>query len=239
MYLDLAGPLIDLEERDERGCTALLVALEAHSFILKKATLLLDRGADITARDFKRRGCLHYWFSVPRSSWFEHRRGHGAMDMARLLLNRGADVNAVDSYGCSVTEAAYQSGLAAAWEAALIHGGFDVKEMFAQLYQDFPAARCSCGRPRAQKMTQDSYSRIRWRYEEYCAHVKECEETGKEYDGHLGTEGHENPGKGSLGLLKGVHCESDEDWDTADDSYSSSDDTQLEGTASPILEGSW
>ncbi|KAK6858141.1 hypothetical protein PG995_005840 [Apiospora arundinis] len=59
MELLLDQPHVDIEIRDADGCTPLLVACFLHDD--ESIRLLLDKGADIRAKDFKGTTALHLW----------------------------------------------------------------------------------------------------------------------------------------------------------------------------------
>lgn len=259
MYMNSTCSLINLEDADALGRTALFIALdglyEVHQSslsrkdILEKVAFLLDRGADITARDHIGKGVLHYVLHR-ESCWpsdlgriefiqeFEHynwARREDIMPLLRLLLARGAGPHAIQKNGCSVTEAAYKTGSGHMWYEALFDAGFDAEEVFAQLYEDVPEARCSCGQLRAQKMSFYHYDgNLHVENLPDCIHVKKLQEIGKGHD-EVSSMGYcERSGSLSPGSRGDTDEMGPEDWGIED-----SDEMGLEGTASPILEGAW
>lgn len=260
MYMNFTGHLIDLECRDALGSTALLIGVDTlynllpkfGEDVLHKITLLLDRGADITAQDDSGKGVLHHLFRyedcafesggdvcfesdmfTENVAWIEP---HELMGTLSLLLQRGADIHAFDSSGCSVSHAAYGAGLGAVWYGALLDAGHNAEETFSHLYEEFPEARCPCGRPRAQKRLYDRS----WPLEVYvkdildCTHNEEFRESGKGLDvGSSTIDGKRSDGVSPVSQ-KDHGYEIDEDW-----GIEASDPMAVEGSASPILEGSW
>ena len=77
----------EIERRDERGRTALIVAAENGA--LQEVRRLLDRGAVIDARD----DCE--WTAMMRAA------AGGHLEILSLLLDRGAELNPVDKGGYS------------------------------------------------------------------------------------------------------------------------------------------
>ncbi|CZR57634.1 uncharacterized protein PAC_07523 [Phialocephala subalpina] len=87
-FLDLAEGSVDMEQRNERGLTPLLLAVQKrHTKIVR---LLLEHGKspDVTAKDKNGWTVLHYALSGPEGE-----------DMVELLVAHGADVNAAANDG--------------------------------------------------------------------------------------------------------------------------------------------
>lgn len=259
MYMNFTGHLIDLECSDALGSTALLIALQAVYHFpksgkdeLNKVTLLLDRGADVMAQDHFGKGVFHQFFPYEDCAsdlgddvWFNNEmftedvawiERHELMGTLRLLLKRGADKHAIDSNGCSVSQAAYGAGLGAVWYGALIDAGFDAEEIFSHLYEEVPEARCFCGRPRAQKRlyARDRPCEVHVKDILNCTHNEEFRERGNGIDEPSSMIGCEASARVSPVSHKDNEYGSYADWGIAD-----SDKTRFERTASPILEGSW
>ena len=185
MYMNSMNSFINLEDSDSVGRTALLIALdEAHNFprfaqyMFDKIAFLIDRGADITARDHDGRETLHYLFPCHHHHCYrlgddDYINRQGYVSAMRLLLERGADIHAVDMSGCSVTQAACEAGLGAVWQQALIDVGFDAIGLFSQFYKDFPDAQYTCGRPRAQMWRKDSFRQQYRMNGRVCYHLEE------------------------------------------------------------------
>lgn len=69
----------------------------------RKFKLLLDRGADIKARDHFGRNCLHMAVMTAGRPI----EGDREMEAISLLIQRGADIFNVDNSGCSIFDTAY------------------------------------------------------------------------------------------------------------------------------------
>lgn len=97
-----------INDRDERGCTPLIIAAEQDH--LDTARYLLEKGAEVNARDKEGYSAIHVAHSL---------------EMARLLLSHGADVNAEDNYGLTALHNAVLEGYADIAEV-LIESGANV-----------------------------------------------------------------------------------------------------------------
>jgi len=71
----------DIDEKDERGYTALMLATEEQQ--MEMINLLLDNGADLGKTD-------RYGYNLLMQA---AQKGDSHMDVARLLLRRGADID--------------------------------------------------------------------------------------------------------------------------------------------------
>ena len=106
-----------------------------------KVGLLLDRGANVKAKNSHGETCLHLVFSkhcdwVGRC-WCDNasrlwRHQCRTKDIVILLITAGADVCAVDGKGKSVSDAAIHSGQQTLWTEALKYCGIDIKDVLAR-----------------------------------------------------------------------------------------------------------
>lgn len=106
MFLNLGGEFINFECRDSWGKTMLLRCSVGNGYGLNpyNIKLLIDRGANVMARDIEGNTCLHLAIKSVRS------RGR-VLDKTSLLfmVKAGADVYATNHYGYSVSDIAYTS----------------------------------------------------------------------------------------------------------------------------------
>ncbi|MGV8120346.1 MAG: ankyrin repeat domain-containing protein [Candidatus Xenobiia bacterium LiM19] len=94
-----------INDRDDRGCTPLIVAVEQDHF--DTALYLLEKGAEANARDKEGYSALH----VTRS-----------LTMVTLLLSHGAEVDAADNYGLTPLHNAVIEGCTEIVEVLIEHG---------------------------------------------------------------------------------------------------------------------
>lgn len=110
MILNLGGEFINLECKDERGRTMLLRCSRGLGYCLGSDSikLLIDRGANVMARDFWGDTCLHLALDSVRCPG---RGPKGVSEKRSLLLmvKAGADVYATNNKGMSVSDVAYIS----------------------------------------------------------------------------------------------------------------------------------
>ncbi|KAI9690147.1 MAG: hypothetical protein M1822_009108 [Bathelium mastoideum] len=101
--LDFGAPYINfgLNERGETPLTLLAENL-GEGFTATKFQILLDRGAEIDARNKLGRTCLHVYLQNARMLHSEE------VKLVVFLISKGADVNSIDSSGCSITDTAYE-----------------------------------------------------------------------------------------------------------------------------------
>jgi hypothetical protein len=106
--LDHGQMFINLEERGERGDTLLMLLARnyGHGYLAEKFDTLLNRGADIHARNYSGQTCLH--IAVINVRWPSVKVDEvGAIV---LLIQRGADIFTTDDAGVSIFENAYKCG---------------------------------------------------------------------------------------------------------------------------------
>jgi ankyrin repeat protein len=94
-----------INDRDDRGCTPLIVAVEQDH--LDTARYLLEKGAKVNARDNEGYSALHVVHSL---------------DMTVLLLSHGAEVDAADNYGLTPLHNAVIEGYTEIVEVLIEHG---------------------------------------------------------------------------------------------------------------------
>ncbi len=93
----------DVNRKDSRGRTALIIAADEHCY--KDAIKELVRaGADIDAADTNGRTALHYALR------------YGSQDVARYLIKKGADYNRADNSGVTPASLAAEKGFETALE---------------------------------------------------------------------------------------------------------------------------
>ncbi len=87
----------DVNRRDSRGRTALMIAADEHCF---KDTIkeLVRAGAELDAADRRGRTALHYALE------------YGSQDVARFLIKKGADYNIADNDGATAATLAAEKG---------------------------------------------------------------------------------------------------------------------------------
>ncbi|KAB5584806.1 hypothetical protein GE09DRAFT_4704 [Coniochaeta sp. 2T2.1] len=102
---------IDGSSPFDRGMTPLLLRCSGdYPATTESLALLLDRGADIRARDALGRTCLHLLLLGDDAHPVRYRKSSSPDDVRkalRVLIRRGADVYAVDFDGCSASRAIY------------------------------------------------------------------------------------------------------------------------------------
>ena len=128
MLLNNAGSADFLDTRDEEGNSPLFYAI----FFTKLSCVenLVERGADVHARNNHRECCLHRFF---RSDC------HGSDDLVEevqllvFLIRNGADIDAVDDQGICLRECAYAPGhdndvsvWGDLWDRVLVECGYDL-----------------------------------------------------------------------------------------------------------------
>lgn len=94
-----------INDRDDRGCTPLIVAVEQDH--LDTARYLLEKGAEVNARDNEGYSALHVVHSL---------------DMTVLLLSHGAEADAADNYGLTPLHNAVIEGYTEIVEVLIEHG---------------------------------------------------------------------------------------------------------------------
>lgn len=121
--------------------TPLLSHCSAGRFNVEGLSLLVDRGAKISARDSLGRTCLHLCFGFPWSTDI----GYTQRAQAGLayLLDHGANPFAIDDMDVSVSELAYfdtdrgSSRMGDVWDAVLADFGFGIAD-FRREYPRVP-----------------------------------------------------------------------------------------------------
>ena len=126
--LNNAGSADFLESRDEDGNTSLFDGIE--NFMDCSIELLLQRGANVHARNAYGENCLHFFFAkVNKDYLFDINK---LMQILLLLARCGADIDAVNTRGVSVTEYAYihesvRHGFSGdLWDRLLVERGYDL-----------------------------------------------------------------------------------------------------------------
>ncbi|KAI1738713.1 ankyrin [Xylaria scruposa] len=119
----------------------LLACSNKHAFNKEMFSFLLNRGANIKARDLWGRTCLHFCLSVLLPSHLQEQ-----YEAIKFLIKKGADVDARDDDGVTVHEAAYAQGHSEImgehigslagdlWDSILESCGYDISK-FRQEYQ--------------------------------------------------------------------------------------------------------
>jgi hypothetical protein len=107
--LHIAAPAGVAERRDACGCTALHVA--AHCGCAEMVQLLLQQGADATAKEAWEETPLHF---AART---------GSVEVCKLLLKFGADIDAINLHNQTPVLVAAVAGMEDACELLLAHGG--------------------------------------------------------------------------------------------------------------------
>ncbi|CAO2648891.1 Nn.00g098400.m01.CDS01 [Neocucurbitaria sp. VM-36] len=123
-------PFIDIESKNGLGETILLQVLSSNGVDGNTIELLLDKGADIHARDNQGLNCLHKVFQIYRYSHYKK-----DMEVLVVLIQRGADILAKDWFGRSIFDYAYEcdhegcrptgSYRGDLWDAALARCGYE------------------------------------------------------------------------------------------------------------------
>lgn len=219
ILLDYSAGFVTIESivDAESHHTPLLQFCAARDWTPEGVSVLLDRGANVHARDRFGKTCLALcvgslaswrpWFLVPNIT--SAQRLAEPRDVLLMLIRRGADVLAVDYTGLSVSEIAYltvgDEGLSVAgdlWDVVL-----------ADCQLDVASFRAACGirrRPRYGKWYTRELFEDLWRGREHlCPYFYDDEEG-------LSTDGEEFSAESSA----------DGEMDNTDDdsSFSSSDD---------------
>lgn len=121
----MSAEFINLEDTlDERGRTSLLLCSWGGGKGVNPQCIkfLLDRGADVTAKDIYGYTCLH---NVLRRIW-DHSRCTTVKEVLVILIQAGADVYATTYDGKSVSDIAYTINSARGiWDEALSACGYD------------------------------------------------------------------------------------------------------------------
>lgn len=107
--LHIAAPAGGAERRDACGCTALHVA--AHCGCTEMVKLLLQQGADASAKEAWEETPLHF---AART---------GSVEVCKLLLSFGADIDAMNLHNQTPVLVAAVAGMEDACELLLAHGG--------------------------------------------------------------------------------------------------------------------
>jgi hypothetical protein len=135
--------------------TPLLAVLQTPGYIWPATIrLLLQRGANIAARDPDGRTCLHwafYGFRYPENEALFHRRLQASLI---LLVEAGADIHAVDKDNSSISEYAIKDKHWEIWEAVLRDCGKDMGQVGVKMREkgyslpgdpDYQEYACRCG----------------------------------------------------------------------------------------------
>lgn len=137
IVLDNSDAFITIEsdiDPQRFNLTPLLTHCYGGRFNVEGLSLLIGRGANVSARDVIGRTCLHHCFYL--GGWDTY-GGEAQRALAGLvyLLSHGADPFAVDDNHMSVSEMAYlgtedeTSRLGDVWDAALADFGLDIADM--------------------------------------------------------------------------------------------------------------
>ena len=120
--LNFGSQFINLEELDESGRTILIRLARNYNggYRAEVFKLLLDRGANIHARDPEGRTCLQT--AVLESA--PMRDPKEGFDAVVLLIQRGADVFTTDNQGCSIFDTAYECDHGSTWHLGSYRGDF-------------------------------------------------------------------------------------------------------------------
>ncbi|KAK5464844.1 hypothetical protein LTS15_001407 [Exophiala xenobiotica] len=124
--LDYGDVLVDLEEKDAAGNTALLSALQCESpwgphqtFVevsFEQADLLIDRDASTLASNVNGQTCLHIAFLERIDLYCPYQI---FTKLLIKMITTGADVYALDSHGWTPTHFARRAGVERSWREAL------------------------------------------------------------------------------------------------------------------------
>lgn len=144
MAIHDGGVLLDLEQQDISGQTALLKASHNSSDLgLELAThfveisfeqvdFLLDHGASVLAKDIGGDTCLHCVFhAVDDFHKAIYRPRHLLTKLVARLIKAGADVFALDAVGISPSAAARHGGYERSWREALEKCGYSPQTVYA------------------------------------------------------------------------------------------------------------
>ena len=117
----------DMEQDFGRGRTPLLVASISGGHIEPSIIrLLLQRGANVAARDHNGYTCLHLALSESCDRW-------QLKESLILLVEAGANIHAVDNNGYSVSQYAIEFRVWDSWEYALRACGKDINQVRAEM----------------------------------------------------------------------------------------------------------
>ena len=170
-------PFLDLEEKGYAGDTLLLQIARLYNFhdhLAAKLDLVLDKGANVHARNSGGKNCLRLLFeniSLTVGIW-EYGAYRTLWKCLILLINYGADVASTDNHGRSVSEYVYRSeaetsflvGLGDMWDAVLSRYGHDIRQMRKGFHRlSTYETRTSDGRP-----LRDSFKTLWTNREKHC-----------------------------------------------------------------------
>jgi len=124
----LAGIFFDINYGDDNELGETLLQICCCNAQVGNIRLLVERGADVNARDNEGRTCLHTLAETAR--W--PNPGLRSLESLVYLVKSGADVHAQDYFGVTVSEVAYShfhgsSYSGDAWDVALAICGYDVE----------------------------------------------------------------------------------------------------------------
>lgn len=147
----------DMEQDLEDGKTPLLVASAADWLDTdvgpSTIRLLLQRGANVAARDPLGRTCLHFVLTSGFGRRYSDSFLRRMNDSLILLVEAGANIHAVDKDNCSVSEYAIKRGRWDIWEAVLRNCGKDVHQVRAEMREK---GHCMPGDPDCGKSSGES-----------------------------------------------------------------------------------
>jgi hypothetical protein len=134
----LGGAFIDVNLKDGWGDSLLNIAAQAdfRGCDPRKVDFVLRRGAKIDSRNHSGQSCLHLLVG-----WARNPRTANEAEFLILVIRGGADIHAVDNYGNSVSEIAYNlcymPGYAGElWDYALSECGYDIlQDTPAQIFE--------------------------------------------------------------------------------------------------------